>query len=313
MKYDCVVCGNEVVGAKPSRLERTKTGLTCSRECRAEHFKEYYLGNNNPNSGAKKFNLSPLEVFFNDKISKLKHTAQQRGVFFDLNSKYLIDLYNKQNGLCYYTGIPMSLVTTKNWGIKRQADLDILSVDRMDSGKGYELKNIVLCCTAINKMKGSSDILEFQGILNFIASKKNDTCHLRVKKLNDFGKTPERAKIGDAGYDLCAATVEDLGDRIKVGTGISVQPAAGWYCEVYSRSSNTKKGIMLMNSVGIIDNGYTGEIMCIFYKTRNDATILVGDRIAQLIPKRYAMVNIEEVEELNNTQRGAGAFGSTGK
>jgi dUTP pyrophosphatase len=312
IKTECMVCGSIILEIKPSRLERIKTGLTCSKECKAEFFKTYYLGNNNPNSGHKKFGLSPLEVFFNDKTNKLRHTAEQRGISFNIDSKCLIDLYNKQNGLCYYTGIPMSLFTTKNWKFKGQADLDILSVDRIDSSKGYELKNIVLCCTAINKMKGSSEILDFQGFLNFISSKQNNVCHLKVKKLNPQGKSPERAKIGDAGYDLCAATIEDLGDRIKVGTGLSIQPAAGWFCEVYSRSSNTKKGIMLMNSVGIIDNGYTGEIMCIFYKTRENATIQVGDRIAQLIPKRYVMVNIEEVDELDETDRSSNGFGSTG-
>jgi dUTP pyrophosphatase len=119
-------------------------------------------------------------------------------------------------------------------------------------------------------------------------------------------------RIGDAGYDLSVYSIEDLGDRIKVGTGICVQPAAGWYCEIYTRSSNTKKGIMLMNSVGIIDNGYTGEIFCIFIKTRPDASISIGDRIAQLIAKPYVRVEFEEVESLEDTDRGADGFGSTG-
>ena len=207
----------------------------------------------------------------------------------------------------------MSLVTTKDWNQKLQADLDILSVDRINSDKGYVVDNIVFCCNAINKMKGSSSILEIQGFLNFIANKRNLICHIKVKKMHIHGQTPAKAKIGDAGYDLSAATIEDLGDRIKVGTGISVQPAAGWYCEVYSRSSNVKKGIMLMNSVGIIDNGYTGEIFCVFFKTRPDATINVGDRVAQLIPKQYARVEFEEVTELNETERSGGGFGSTGK
>lgn len=144
-------------------------------------------------------------------------------------------------------------------------------------------------------------------------SDKQLVCHLKIKKTNPNAQLPSRAKIGDAGYDLSACTVEDLGDRIKIGTGISAQPATGWYCEVYSRSSNVNKGIMLMNSVGIIDNGYTGEIFCIFYKTRPDATISIGDRIAQLIPKQYAMVEIEEVEDLSSTARGSSGFGSTGR
>lgn len=310
-EYPCIVCGNPVPGNKPSRLERTKTGLCCSRECRAEFMKAYYSGSNNPNY--KKTGLSTLEIFFRDKISKLEHTAKQRGIPFNLFPSNLIDLYNKQNGLCYYTGIPMSLVSTASWKNKRQADFDVLSVDRLDSNGSYSSDNIVLCCTAINKMKGTSSILEIQGLLNLIAAKRQLVCHLKVKKINENAQVPNRAKIGDAGYDLSASTIEDLGDRLKVGTGIAVQPAAGWYCEVYSRSSNVKKGIMLMNSVGIIDNGYNGEIFCIFYKTRPDATIAIGDRVAQLIPKQYSGVEIEIVEELSSTERGAGGFGSTGK
>jgi dUTP pyrophosphatase len=311
MEMNCFVCGNLIPNAKPSRLERVKYGLCCSRECRAEFMKTSYSGSNNPNY--KKTGLSNLTIFFNDKINKLKHTAAQRNIDFDLKSKELENLYNKQNGLCYYTGIPLSLVSTKAWKQKRQADFDVLSVDRIDSNKGYFIKNIVLCCSAIDKMKGTSSLLETQGLLNLIASKRQLVCHIKIKKLYENSQSPIKSKVGDAGYDLMASSVEDLGDRLKVGTGLSVQPASGWYCEVYGRSSNVKKGLMLMNSVGIIDNGYTGEIFCIFYKTRKDSSVNIGDRIAQLIPKQYAMVEFEEVEDLDDTQRGTGGFGSTGK
>lgn len=309
-EYPCVVCGNPVMNVKPSRLERTKTGLCCSRECRAEFMKTYYSGSNNPNY--KRTGLGPLEIFFNDKICKLRHSADKRGIVFNLVSNDLLSLYNKQNGLCYYTGIPMSLVSTEAWKRKKQADFDILSVDRLDCNGPYSSENIVLCCTAINRMRGNSSVLEAQGLINMIASKRQLVCHIKTKKIRENAQVPARSKVGDAGYDLSASTIEDLGDRIKVGTGISVQPATGWYCEVYSRSSNVKKGIMLMNSVGIIDNGYIGEIFCIFYKTRSDATINIGDRVAQLIPKQYAMVELEEVEELDSTERGSGGFGSSG-
>jgi dUTP pyrophosphatase len=273
--------------------------------------KSAYAGSKNPNY--HKTGMTNLDIFFRDKENKLRHTAGQRGLEFSLTAQQLLAKYNAQNGLCYYTGIPMSLVSTLAWKQKRQADFDVMSVDRLDSNVGYTETNTVLCCNAINKMKGNSSVLEIQGLLNLIASKRDLVCHLKVKKLRDNAELPNRSKVGDAGYDLTASTVEDLGDRIKVGTGVAVQPAAGWYCEVYSRSSNVKKGVMLMNSVGIIDNGYTGEIFCVFTKTRPDANINVGDRIAQLIPKQYARVELEMVEELDDTQRGAGGFGSTGK
>lgn len=74
----------------------------------------------------------------------------------------------------------------------------------------------------------------------------------------------------------------------------------------------SKKGLILMNSVGVIDNSYRGEIFLNFFKSEPKGSIQVGDRVAQLVPRRYAMVALKEVSELTETARGTGGFGSTG-
>lgn len=312
MKTNCIICQKEIE-VKPSRLERAKTGLACSKECRAEHFRTYYTGINNPNS--KKHILSPIEVFFNDKHNKLKHTAKQRKIEYVLTPEILKKHFDMQNGLCYYTGVPLKLITTVEWNDKRQADPDVLSVDRIDSSIGYIDDNIVLCCTAINKMKGSSSHKEIQAIFNYIVAKHMDTCHSYVKKVRDNAVIPYKAKMGDIGYDLTVASLEEENGLIKVYTGIAVQPEPGWYFELYPRSSIANRGLMVANSVGIIDNGYTGEISVVFYKTENYIKKLeIGERIAQLIPRRYTVVTIKVVDEfLETTERGSGGYGSTGK
>ena len=70
--------------------------------------------------------------------------------------------------------------------------------------------------------------------------------------------------------------------------------------------------MILINSVGIIDNSYRGELICIFYKLPNNSPIEIGEKIAQLIPKQYGLVNFIEVNELNETLRADKGFGSSG-
>lgn len=312
IKTNCIICQKEI-NVKPSRLERVKTGLACSKECRAEHFRAYYTGINNPNS--KKHILAPLDIFFQDKHNKLKHTAEQRKIEYALSPEILKEHFINQNGLCYYTGVPLKLITTTEWNQKKQADPDVLSVDRLDSSLGYVDKNIVLCCTAINKMKGSSSIEEIQGIFNYIVAKNMNTCHTYIKKTRENAVVPYKTKMGDIGYDLTAAALEEKDNVIKVHTGIAVQPQPGWYFEVYPRSSMANRGLILANSAGIIDNGYTGEISLIFYKTEDYIKPLqIGERVSQLIPRRYTVVNIAVVDEFpETTDRGANGYGSTGK
>lgn len=304
---NCANCGCEVI-RKPSFWKRIKGLSCCSKDCRAQYLKEHYIGSSNPNFRSENI----TKAWWTTKQKNVKHSAQQRNIFFDLTQEQLENQYVKQNGMCYYTGVPLQLASSKNWKAKNQADIDVLSIDRKDSNEGYTVDNIVFCCNGINKLKENSSAEEMQSIFNYIVAKHMDTCKIKVKKLREMAGLPQKAKLGDAGFDLFAAEVEDQGDFIKVYSGIAVQPVPGWYCEIYDRSSNIKKGLMLHNSVGIIDNGYTGEIIMVFLKTKKDASIQIGDRVAQLIPRQYACVEFVEVEELSSTERGDGGFGSTG-
>ena len=129
---------------------------------------------------------------------------------------------------------------------------------------------------------------------------------------------PSRGHPTDAGLDLTAMAVETLRARVfAFDTGISVEPTSGYYCEVVPRSSIVKTDFILANSVGVIDEDYRGRIRVVMrYLGSGDgeaeARSMVGNRIAQLLVRRREEVRIETVEDLTDTRRGAGGFGSTG-
>lgn len=141
---------------------------------------------------------------------------------------------------------------------------------------------------------------------------------LQVKRLDPRATLPARAHDDDAGFDLCALDGITLkpGERALVATGIAIALPAGTVGLVVPRSGlAAKHGLTLVNSPGIIDAGYRGEIRCILLNT--DATepieINAGDRIAQLVVQRVEAPAVLEVEELPPTMRGGGGFGSTGR
>jgi dUTP pyrophosphatase len=303
----CANCGTAVV-RKPSFWKRIKGLACCSKTCRAEYLKTAYAGDANPNWRSK----DTLEAWWRRKHQAIAHSAEQRHKPFTLTVNDLRAQYESQNGLCFYTGIPLQLASTKNWKDQNQADLDTLSVDRVDSTKGYEVGNIVLCCNAINRMKGNASVEDLQDILGYVVAKSVSQCVFKVKILPG-GKRPQKQKLGDAGYDLVAAkVVNHPHGRVEVRTGVCVQPEPGWWCELVPRSSIGLRGFRLVNSLGIIDSGYTGELVMWFDKVDFLAHIREGERIGQLIPRRHVVVTFVEVPTLDDTERGSGGFGSTG-
>ena len=136
---------------------------------------------------------------------------------------------------------------------------------------------------------------------------------LKIKKLNDRAKIPNYAKKGDAGVDLIATTTVSNGYFIEYGTDLAMEIPEGHVGYIFPRSSISKTDHYLRNSVGVIDSGYRGEI-----KVRMSIPALGsknyknGDKIAQLIIMKLPWVDIEEVDELSETDRGEGGFGSTG-
>jgi dUTP pyrophosphatase len=121
--------------------------------------------------------------------------------------------------------------------------------------------------------------------------------------------------VSDSGYDLTIIRrVKQHGLVEFFDTGIKVQPAFGWYFDVVARSSLSKTGYMMANSVGVIDRTYTGTIIIALMRVDRDAPELeLPARIAQMIPRPIVHAQIVEVDSLDESERGAGGFGSTGQ
>ena len=142
---------------------------------------------------------------------------------------------------------------------------------------------------------------------------------VRIKKLNENAVIPSYAKDGDAGMDLVITDIklENTYD-ITYGFGIALEIPKGFVGLIFPRSSIRKTDLSLSNSVGVIDSGYRGEIQATFNQkslSSKSGSFLygVGDRIAQIMIIPYPPINFIEVDELTNTERGEGGFGSTGK
>lgn len=137
---------------------------------------------------------------------------------------------------------------------------------------------------------------------------------LKVKKLHEDAVLPKYAKPGDAGQDLTAiddGTVHDLFVEYRTGLAFEVPP--GHVMLVFPRSSISTTPFALSNAVGVVDSGYRGEVTARFRKLRGKGRYRKGERIAQFLVLPYPIVEIEEVKELAQSERGLGAFGSTGK
>ena len=152
---------------------------------------------------------------------------------------------------------------------------------------------------------------------------------VKIKKLNPNAVIPTYAKDGDAGMDLVATSIiSDTPEQITYGMGIALEIPKGFVGLIFPRSSVRKTGLDLSNAVGVCDSGYRGELQATFNKlfggdrfydetkntedTSNDF-YKVGDRIAQIMIIPYPPIEFKEVDELSDSERGEGGFGSTGK
>ena len=138
---------------------------------------------------------------------------------------------------------------------------------------------------------------------------------VKIKKLHNNAVVPQYAKAGDAGMDLVATEVTDgYGFTVTYGTGLAMEIPEGFVGLVFPRSSIRKYDISLTNCVGVIDSGYRGEIQATFRKEAGipSKRYDVGDKIAQMIILPYPSIQFIETDELSDTERGEGGFGSTG-
>ena len=148
---------------------------------------------------------------------------------------------------------------------------------------------------------------------------------VKIKKMYGDAMLPTKAHENDAGWDLYAHSVEyDDNGNVVYGTGIALEIPDGHVGLIFPRSSNAKKSLILSNSVGVIDSGYRGEVLFKFkpssvmerpelaYIPECISKYNIGERIGQIIIMPYPQIEFVQVEELTNTERGTGGYGSTG-
>ena len=140
---------------------------------------------------------------------------------------------------------------------------------------------------------------------------------LKIKKLDEKAIIPTYGTEYSAGADLYALLDEDLeikpGETVMIGTGLAMAIPTGYAGLIYARSSlGFKKGLAPANKVGVIDSDYRGEIKVpLFNQSKETQIISKNERIAQIIFTPYLKVNFQETNELDDTTRGTGGFGST--
>lgn len=142
---------------------------------------------------------------------------------------------------------------------------------------------------------------------------------VQVKRLNDLAMLPTRGSAEAAGWDLYAATDYNIEipphSTVKVGTGLAFSLPENTFGAIFARSGlATKQGLRPANCVGVCDSDYRGEYIVPVHNDTNEVQVIeAGDRIAQLILMPYVPMDMKQVNELSETDRGAGGFGSTGK
>ena len=142
---------------------------------------------------------------------------------------------------------------------------------------------------------------------------------IQFKKLNPAAVIPQRATAGSAGLDLRACLTEPVtlrkDEHAAIPTGLAVKVEDGFAAMLFARSGLAiKHGIGLLNGVGVVDSDYRGEIRVgVINQFEEPYTIEPGERIAQMVVMPVSLAPVVEVDELDETDRGAGGFGSTGR
>ena len=143
------------------------------------------------------------------------------------------------------------------------------------------------------------------------------TLSLKIQRLDKELPLPEYAYPGDAGLDLSAAASSKIepGERVLISTGIALAIPEGYAGFVQPRSGLAlKQGLTIVNTPGLIDSHYRGEIKIIALNTDKQNTVSIerGQRIAQLVILPVPLITIEECDDLDETERSTGGFGSSG-
>lgn len=137
--------------------------------------------------------------------------------------------------------------------------------------------------------------------------------YMRVA-LVEGGELPVRATKGAAGYDMFVRAVEDVSETaVRYSLGVRIELPEGYCALLMPRSSVYKRGLLMANSVGLIDSDYRGELSALFVKLPGADPYKVGERAAQLVIVAVETPMLHKVSELSVTDRGENGYGSTGK
>lgn len=142
--------------------------------------------------------------------------------------------------------------------------------------------------------------------------------NMKIKKLTETAVIPTRGSNQAAGYDLYADLENAIEvkphETVKINTGISIAVPEGYFGAIFARSGlSTKKGLRPANCTGVVDSDYRGPVIVALHNDSEIAQLVEpGERIAQMVVMPYLAVDFEVVEELDETERGEGGFGSTG-
>ena len=152
---------------------------------------------------------------------------------------------------------------------------------------------------------------------------EQEVLKVRFKKLVENAVIPTYKTVGAAGMDLTATSTEfiDFGNQLKVYTGIAVEIPKGYVGLLFPRSSIVRTNNRLGNCVGVIDSDYRGEITFVFDNVNVNGDLISDydywykskDRVGQLVILPFPKVEMEEVDELSETERGTGGYGHTGR
>jgi len=186
------------------------------------------------------------------------------------------------------------------------------TINSEDDEDNIDLNFIEEINTLLSKLEGEinkNENIKTENIVN------NFTLDIKVKKLHPNAVIPSYSKFGDAGMDLTITReIENTSFSVSYGFGIAMEIPKNYVGLVFPRSSVRNQELILSNCVGVIDSGYRGELQATFKKTNglDSLKYKVGERGAQIMILPYPQVKMVESEELSNTERGEGGFGSTG-
>lgn len=143
---------------------------------------------------------------------------------------------------------------------------------------------------------------------------------VRVKRLTAEAVLPKKAHSSDAGFDLVAAWKRnDEHGNVVYGTGLAFEIPEGYVGLLFPRSSNARKRLGLTNSVGVLDSGYRGEVTLKFKGLwslgvgATERDYMIGERVGQLVIVKLPDIELEEADELSESERGTGGYGSSGR